>query len=94
MSTNAGFVSQKERLRIMIKLKLMTLFMIFIIASGCTEFTLLASGSSLTLSQNAYAKAYSSVDMLTIMSTQKSIKGHIYEKGKKEVHTLLRFVSY
>jgi hypothetical protein len=94
MSTNAGFVSQKERLRIMIKLKLMTLFMIFTIASGCTEFTLLASGSSLALSQNAYAKAYSSVDMLTIMSTQKSIKGHIYEKGKKEVHTLLRFVSY
>ena len=78
----------------MIKLKLMILFMIFIIVSGCTEFTLLASGSSLTLSQNAYAKAYSSVDMLTIMSTQKSIKGHIYEKGKKEVHTLLRFVSY
>tara|TARA_R110002110_G_scaffold249383_1_gene465568 strand:+ start:159 stop:308 length:150 start_codon:yes stop_codon:yes gene_type:complete len=38
------------------------------------------SGSSIALSQNAYAKAYSGVDMMTIMSTDKDIKRHVYDK--------------
>ena len=43
---------------------------------------LLASGSSIALSQNAYARAYSGVDVLTIMSTEKDIKKHVYENVK------------
>ena len=69
----------------MIKLKLTILFMIFITISGCTEFAILMSGSSIAMSQNVYARAYSGVDMLTIMSTEKSIKKHAYEKGKKYI---------
>ena len=67
----------------MIKLKLTILSMIFIIVSGCTEFALLMSGSSIAISQNAYVRAYNGMDVLTIMSTEKSIKKHAYEKGKK-----------
>ena len=69
----------------MIKLKLMILFIIFIIVSGCSEFALLMSGSSIAISQNTYAKVYNGVDILTIMSTEKSMKQHIYEKGKKYI---------
>ena len=67
----------------MIKLKLMILFMIFIIVSGCSEFALLMSGSSIAISQNTYAKVYNGVDILTIMRTEKSLKGHAYDSAKK-----------
>jgi len=67
----------------MIKLKLTILFMIFIIVSGCTEFALLMSGSSIAISQNTYAKVYNGIDILTIMNTEKSIKGHAYDSAKK-----------
>ena len=67
----------------MIKLKLMILFMIFIIVSGCTEFAILMSGSSLAISQSTYAKVYNGIDVLTIMNTEKSIKGHAYDSAKK-----------
>jgi len=70
----------------MIKLKLTILFIILITASGCSEFALLASGSSLAISQNSYAKAYSSADVLAIVSTHKNIKKHLYEKGKKYIY--------
>ena len=69
--------------RIMIKLKLTILFIIFIILSGCSEFAILMSGSSLAISQNTYAKMYNGVDILTIMSTDKSLKGHAYDSAKK-----------
>ena len=67
----------------MIKLKLTILFTIFIIVSGCSEFAILMSGSSLAISQNTYAKVYNGIDVLTIMSTKKSIKGHAYDSAKK-----------
>jgi hypothetical protein len=67
----------------MIKLKLTILFMIFIIISGCTEFAILMSGSSIAISQNAYMKVYNGMDVLTIMSTDKSLKGHAYDSAKK-----------
>ena len=66
----------------MIKLKLTILFIIFIIVSGCTEFAMLMSGTSIAISQNTYVKAYNGMDVLTIMNSDKSIKKHIYEKGK------------
>ena len=70
----------------MIKLKLTILFTIFIIVSGCTEFAILMSGSSIAISQNAYVKAYNGMDVLTIMHSDKSIKKHAYEKGKKYIY--------
>ena len=56
---------------------------ILITCSSCSEFALLASGSSLALSQNTYAKMYNAADMLTIMSTEESIKKHAYNNAKK-----------
>jgi hypothetical protein len=79
--------------RIMIKLKLTILFISFIIVSGCSEFAILMSGSSLAISQNTYAKMYNGMDVLTIMTTEKSIKKHIYDKGKKHVQTLTQIVN-
>jgi len=67
----------------MIKLKLTILFMIFIIVSGCSEFAMLMSGSSIAISQNTYAKVYNGIDVLTIMRTDKSLKGHAYDNAKK-----------
>ena len=69
----------------MIKLKLTILFMIFIIVSGCSEFALLMSGSSVAISQNAYVKFYNAADMGVVLTTKKGIKQHAYEKGKKYI---------
>ena len=63
--------------------KIFMLCVILITCSSCSEFALLASGSSLAMSQNSYAKIYNSVDVLTIMRTEKSIKKHAYNNAKK-----------
>ena len=60
--------------------KIFMLCVILITCSSCSEFALIASGSSIALSQNAYAKVYSGADMMTIMSTDKDIKRHVYDK--------------
>ena len=59
------------------------LCVILTLCSSCSEFALLASGSSIAISNNAYAKVYNGVDILTIVSTEKSIKGHAYDSAKK-----------
>ena len=53
--------------------------------TGCSEFAILMSGSSIAISQNVYVKAYNGVDVLTIMGTEKSIKKHVYEKAKEVI---------
>ena len=63
----------------------MVLSITAVLITSCSEFALLASGSSIAISQNTYAKVYNGVDILTIMSTEKSIKNHAYEKGKKYI---------
>ena len=63
--------------------KLFILCAILLTCSGCSEFALLASGSSIAVSQNAYVKAYNSVDVLTIMQTDKDIKRHVYDKIRR-----------
>ena len=63
--------------------KIFTLCVILLTCSSCTEFALLASGSSLAISQNTYAKIYNGVDFLTVIGTEKSIKGHAYDNAKK-----------
>ena len=63
--------------------KIFFVCVILITCSSCSEFALLASGSSLAVSQNAYSKVYSGVDMMTIMGTKKDIKRHIYDKVRE-----------
>ena len=60
--------------------KLFLLCAILITCSSCAEFALFASGSSIAISQNAYSRVYSGIDVLTIMQTEKDIKRHIYDK--------------
>ena len=55
------------------------LLLILMACTSCSEFALLASGSSIAISQNVYAKAYSGVDVLTIIKTEKDIRTHLYE---------------
>ena len=63
--------------------KILLISLFTIITTGCTEFAILMSGSSLAISQNTYAKVYNGIDVLTIISTEKSIKGHAYDSAKK-----------
>ena len=49
------------------------------VCTGCTEFAMFSSGATIAVSHNAYAKAYSGLDFLTIISTEKDIKKHVYE---------------
>ena len=63
--------------------KIFMLCVILITCSSCSEFALLASGSSIAMSQNTYAKVYNGADILTIMGTKKSMKRHVYDNAKK-----------
>ena len=65
--------------------KVLLVSLLLIITTGCSEFALLASGSSMAISQNTYTKMYNAADMLTVVTTDKSIKKHAYEKGKKYI---------
>jgi len=70
----------------MINLKWYRLIIIgtaLVLTTSCSEFAILMSGSSLAISQNTYAKVYNGIDVLTIMRTEKSIKGHAYDSAKK-----------
>ena len=57
---------------------------IAILTSSCTEFAMISSSATIAVSHNAYAKAYSGADFLTIISTEKDIKTHIYHSLKKD----------
>ena len=77
----------------MINLKWIRMMMVILILgsvllflTACSEFALLASGGSIAISQNTYVKAYNGIDVLTIMHSDKSIKKHIYEKGKTYIY--------
>ena len=63
--------------------KIFLLCAILITCSNCSEFALLASGTSIAVSQNAYTRAYSGIDVLTIMSTDKDIKRHAYDQIRR-----------
>jgi hypothetical protein len=75
----------------MIKKKLILLFGIIILTSGCTNLTLLASAGGMAISQNTLMKAYNGLDFITTITTEKSIKTHIYEK---HVQTFTRFFKH
>ena len=63
--------------------KLILSVVILILCTSCSQFSLLASGSSIALSQNTFTKLYNTADFLTVISTEKSIKGHAYDSAKK-----------
>jgi len=65
-------------------MKIMLIMAVLILTSSCTEFAILSSGAGIAVSQNAYAKAYSGIDFLTIMRTEKDIKTHAYDALKKK----------
>ena len=62
---------------------MMLITMVVLLTSSCTEFAILSSGAGIAVSQNVYAKAYSGIDILTIIKTEKDIKTHAYESFKK-----------
>jgi len=57
---------------------------LLLLISGCSELLLLSSGAGIAVSQSPMVKAYNGVDMITIMSTDKDIKKHAYDKIKKD----------
>jgi uncharacterized protein YceK len=65
-------------------MKIIILVILYVLLNGCSEFAILMSGSSIAISQNVYSKAYSGVDVITIIQTDKSIKEHAYDKIKGE----------
>jgi len=67
------------------KIRLILCMLMLMAFTGCTEFAILMSGSSIAISQNAYVKAYNGVDVLTIMHSEKSIKKHVYDKAKEVI---------
>ena len=66
------------------KKNLILSILILMVCTGCTEFAMISSGTTIAVSHNAYVKAYSGVDFLTIISTEKDIKTHAYEALKNE----------
>jgi len=67
-------------------MKKILLTSLLLVTTGCTEFAMLMSGSSLAISQSSYAKMYNAVDFGVVLATKKGIKTHVYEKGKKYIY--------
>ena len=55
-------------------MKIIILVILCVLLNGCSEFALLMSGSSIAISQNAYSKVYSGVDVITIIQTDRVLK--------------------
>ena len=63
---------------------MMLLAVIVIITSSCTEMAFIGGSTTIAISQNPYAKAYSGIDVITIMSTEKDLKSHVYDELKEK----------
>ena len=66
--------------------KLILLGGLSMVCTSCSQFALLSSAGGVALSQNSYAKFYNGIDILSIVSTEKSIKNHIYDKVKTNLY--------
>ena len=64
-------------------IRMILLLLMLMALTGCSSFSMLLSGGSIAVSQNTYSKIYNAADMLTMMSTDKSLKGHAYDSVKK-----------
>jgi hypothetical protein len=56
---------------------------ILLLLTGCSELLILSSGAGVVVSQSPVIKAYNGVDMITVITTDKDIKKHAYDKLKK-----------
>ena len=65
--------------------KILLISLLLITITGCSNFSMLLSGGSFAVSQNSYAKIYNGIDVLTVISTEKSIKKHVYENIKSTI---------
>ena len=86
MFTNAGNVIQKENTMFMNTkwYHLAMLITIIVLLHSCTEMAFIGGATTISISQNPYAKAYSGIDVITIMSTEKDIKSHVYDELKEK----------
>ena len=66
--------------------KIFLLCVILTMLSSCSQLSLLASGSSIAISQNSFVKMYNAVVFGVALTTKKGIKQHVYEKGKKYIY--------
>jgi len=66
--------------------KIFLLCVILITCPSCSEFALIASAGSVAASQNAYSKAYGTLDFGVVISTKKDIKTHTYERIRKKIN--------
>ena len=57
---------------------LMSILILTLCLSHCTEFAILSSTAGVAASNNMFAKTYSGIDFLTIIQTEKDIKTHVY----------------
>ena len=65
-------------------MKLKLIILCGLLLNGCSQFALIASGGSIAISHNTYAKLYNDTDIITVIYTKKSIKGHMYDTIIKE----------
>ena len=65
-------------------MKLKLIILCGLLLNGCSQFALIASGGSIAISQNVYTKIYNATDIITVIYTKKSIKGHMYNTIIKE----------
>ena len=61
-------------------MKITLIILCGLLLTSCSQFALVASGTSIAVSHNVYSKAYGGFDILTIINTDKSIKDHVYDK--------------
>ena len=62
--------------------KCLVLIVGLLLLTGCSQFatlSMIGSTTSLVASQNTFYKAYSGLDVVTFMATDKGIKTHVYE---------------
>ena len=64
-------------------MKIIFIILCGLLLTNCSQFALVASGTSMAISHNTYAKLYNASDILTVITTEKSIKGHIYDSMTK-----------
>ena len=62
----------------------MSILILTLCLSHCTEFAMLTSGAGIAATNSVYARAYSGIDFLTIIKTEKDIKTHIYENIRRD----------
>ena len=67
-------------------IRMILLLLMLMVRTACSEFALLMSAGSVAATQNTYTRVYNGLDIITYMSTEKSIKKHVYEKGKEYIY--------